>query len=421
MTKVAVIGTGIAGMACGYLLQDCCDLVLYEKNDYIGGHTHTVEVEEQGRRFPIDTGFIVYNEINYPSLTRLFRDLNVETKPASMSFSVQHEPSGLEYCGSGWSGLFAQRRNVLNMRFWALLQDIHRFNSESPEVLETHRYETWTVKAYAEEKGYGPDVLDQYLIPMSSAVWSTIPEKMLDFPIVTLVRFFQNHGFLGLYAQHPWRTVEGGSRQYRDKLIAKFKDRIRIGRGAVSIHRSNGKVKVHDTDGESNVFDRVIFACHADQALGLLAEPTALENELLSSFKYQKNTVLLHTDAAVMPKTRRAWSSWNYWLGVDARRAITASTVYYMNSLQGISRTQDYFLSINDPGRVRSSLRLRSIDYEHPIFSVAAIQAQTRLPELNQNPTTYFCGSYFGYGFHEDALVSAFNVCKKFGVLRTQL
>lgn len=407
MKSLAVIGTGIAGMYSAYALRQRFQLTLYEKNDYVGGHTHTVEVAEGNRKVSIDTGFMVFNRATYPNLIRLFEELGVPIKPTSMSFSVQQREKGLEFCGSGWNGLFAQRRNLIRPRFWRLLSEINRFNQESVRLLENPGSEDLTVAAYAQQERFHRDFLDDYLIPMSSAVWSTPPDEMLRFPILTLIRFFKNHGFLGLNTQHPWLTVEGGSRVYRDKLIASYRDQIRLSSAAVRIERREGKVWVTDASGQSASYDFAIVASHADEALKILAHPTSEEQRLLSPFRYQTNIATLHTEEAVMPRTRACWSSWNY---VTAKEG--SSTVYWMNSLQGVSKTKNYFVSINDHW-VPESQVLKRIAYTHPLFSVEAIQAQRELPTLNQNGPVYFCGSYFRYGFHEDALVSAMDVVQR--------
>ncbi|HSP06856.1 MAG TPA: FAD-dependent oxidoreductase [Acidobacteriota bacterium] len=413
MESIAIIGTGIAGMACGHFLHRRCAVTFYERNDYIGGHTNTVTVTENGREIPIDTGFMVYNEVTYRHLTALFRELDVPTKNTSMSFSVQHVPSGLEFSGSGLNGLFAQRRNLLRPSYYSLLRQIHRFNTECLEVLEQEKYREYTLFRYVSEKGYGDDFLKRYAVPMSSAVWSTPPDAMLQFPAFTLVKFFQNHGFLGLNTQHQWKTVVGGSRTYRDRLIAPFRDRIHTRRAAVRVGHANGRAVVVDSQGHRAFYDRVILACHADEAFALLESPTPREQELLRPFRYQKNRATLHMDASVMPHTRRAWSSWNYRIGARPENGRTAtSVIYWMNSLQHVSQTQDYFVSIDDPGWVRPEMVLRTIDYEHPVFSLEAIRAQKSLGELNASGPIYYCGSYFGYGFHEDALASAVELCR---------
>jgi len=410
MTTLAIIGAGIAGLGCAHFLHEKFDLTIYEQNDYAGGHTNTITVEENGRAVPIDTGFMVYNEVTYPNLTRLFRELNVETKPTSMSFSVQHRPSGLEYNGSGWNELFAQRKNLANPRFWRLLAQINRFNGEAVRALDDTKFASRTVGDYVAERGYGDDFLRLFLVPMSSAVWSTPPDKMLDFPAVTLLRFFHNHGFLGLHTQHPWRTVAGGAKSYVAKISAPWRDRVVLNKRVTSVTRENGRVRVATGDGASAFFDKVIFASHADETLRLLADPTDLETRLLREFHYQPNTATLHTDPAFMPKIRRAWASWNYRIDRDADGRERPSTHYWMNSLQGVSRRENYFVSLNSHEQVNPARVLRRIEYEHPVFSLGAIAAQKELPQLNRlarEQTTYFCGSYFKYGFHEDACTSA--------------
>lgn len=410
METVAIIGTGIAGMGCGYFLHREYDLTFYEQESYIGGHTRTVMIDEEGIRVPIDVGFIVYNEVTYPNLTRLFSELNVPTTNSSMSFSVQHIPSQLEFCGSGINGLFGQRRNLFRPSYYRFLSQINKFNEESPEVLEDPKYMNCTLKDYVGEKGYGGEFLSRYLIPMGAAVWSMPPEEMMNFPAATLVRFFKNHGFLGLNTQHQWKTVSGGSWTYRDLLIAPFRDRIHLNRGALRVIRAEKKATVLGSDGSRKEFDKVIFACHADQALGLLEHPADLESGLLENFRYQKNTGTLHTDFSIMPGSRRLWSSWNYRIDRLGDGTIAPSTIYHMNSLQQLPGKKDYFVSINDPGMVRAEHILQKFEYEHPIFSSDAVRAQLDLPTLNTNGILYFCGSYFGYGFHEDALTSALNV-----------
>ncbi len=407
MEKIAIIGTGIAGMGCGHFLYKKYDVTLFEQNDYIGGHTHTVYVDDDGTPIPVDTGFIVYNEVTYPNLTRLFKELKVPTKPTSMSFSVQHLPSGLEFCGSGLSGLFAQRQNIFRPSFLRMLTRINRFNKECLEVLDNEQYAAYTLADYIREKNYGDDMLFKYLIPMSSAVWSTPPDAMLQFPVRTLVRFFYNHGFLGLHTQHPWRTVANGSQTYRDILIAPFREKIHTRRAAQKVVRENGGVTVIDATGALSRFDKAILAGHADDSLKLLENPTDLERSLLSAFQYQKNHITLHTDASVMPKTRRAWSSWNYRIGINKDGRLVPSTVYWMNSLQQVSEKNNYFVSINDPGDADPKRVLLETDYDHPLFTVAAMKAQKRLPELNAGGPVYFAGSYFRYGFHEDAFTAA--------------
>lgn len=330
-----------------------------------------------------------------------------------MSFSVQHLPSGLEFCGSGLSGLFAQRKNLLNPSFIRLLSQIHRFNRTSLEVLDRVEFDSMTLAEYVRLRGYGQELLDKYLVPMSSAVWSTPPDEMLNFSVRTLVRFFHNHGFLGLHTQHPWKTLVGGSRTYREKLIAPFRDRIYARRAAVSVRREDGRVVVRDSQGQSETYDKVILASHADQSLRLLDAPTAEEARLLRPFQYQTNLATLHTDSRLMPRTRRAWSSWNCRVDVDAAGRAVPSTIYWMNSLQHVSDKEDFFVSINGADRIRPDRILYQISYEHPVFNVATTEAQKELDRLNETGPIYFSGSYFRYGFHEDALASSVRLCER--------
>ena len=404
---VAIIGTGIAGLGCAHFLHPKVELTLYEQNDYAGGHTNTVNAEENGRAVPIDTGFMVFNKVTYPNLTRLFGELGVRCKPACMSFSVQHRQSGLEYNGLGFNKLFGQRRNLVNVRFLRMLTQIKRFFADANHVLHKPGFEHFTVRQFVTERGYGRDFLDLYLVPMSSAVWSTPPDAMLEFPALTLLRFFHNHGFLGVHTHHPWLTVAGGARTYVERLTAPFHDRIRLSNGAQRVAREDGKARVYATDGSCTTYDKVVFASHADQTLAMLADPTRMESELLNEFRYQHNTATLHTDSSFMPNTRRCWASWNY--RIDKGAHSLPSTHYWMNSLQGVSENANYFVSLNVHDQIAPEKVIKRIEYEHPVFSLGAIKAQVKLPELNRisrDQTTYFCGSYFKYGFHEDAFTS---------------
>lgn len=412
MQKLAIIGTGIAGMGCAHLLQKKYELTIFEQNDYIGGHTNTVGVNENGQPVYMDTGFMVFNFATYPHLLSLFKEIDAPIKKTDMSFSVQHVPSGLEYCGSGLNGLFAQRKNLFSIRYIKMLSEIARFNKISVEILDNPSYANHSIRQYIEEFGFSEEMLWKYLVPMSSAVWSTPMEKMLDFPAVTLIRFFRNHGFLGLNTQHQWYTLENGSQSYRERLIAPFKDRIRTTKKIVNVKRHADNVEIVAADGQSFEFDKVILASHADQSLAMLNVPTPDEQRLLSVFHYEKNKATVHTDEAVMPKTRNAWSSWNY--RIEERNGkLIPTTIYWMNSLQGVSKNKNYFVSINAPdGSIDNSKILKEIDYEHPLFDVAAIRAQDELMKLNKGGPVYFCGSYFKYGFHEDAYKSAVELCE---------
>lgn len=413
MQKLAIIGTGIAGMGCAHLLQHKYDLTLFEKNNYVGGHTHTVTVNEDGKDVYMDTGFMVFNFETYPNLCKLFDEIKAPVKKTEMSFSVQYTPTGLEYCGSGLKGLFAQRKNIFNIGYIKMLMEITRFNKISVEILDKPQYAHYSLADYIKEFKFSEEMLIKYLIPMSSAVWSTPMDKMLDFPIVTLIRFFKNHGFLGLNTQHQWYTLHNGSQAYRELLIAPFRERIHINKGAINVKRlENGKAQITFADGTQQEFDKVIFASHANETLVLLDKPTSDEQRLLSVFKYEKNKATVHTDESIMPKSKKVWSSWNYRIE-EKNGAKIPSTIYWMNQLQGVSEKRNYFVSINAiPGSINASNLIKEIAYEHPLFDVPAIKAQDELQKLNENGPLYFCGSYFKYGFHEDAFKSAVDLCE---------
>ena len=404
--SLAIIGTGIAGMGSAHFLKDHFDLTLFEKNDYVGGHTNTVYVEERNKQLPIDTGFMVFNKVTYPNLVKLFKELDVPIKKTDMSFSVQFRPTGMEYNGSGFEGLFAQKSNILKPSFLKMLLQIKRFNEQSVIDLETGEFDNYSLQDYIEEKGYGTDFTKKYIVPMSSAIWSTPMDTTLQFPFSTIVRFMKNHGMLGMNTQHQWYTVEGGSETYKEKIIAPFKDQIHTSKGVEKVVRRNGKVEVVTSDGGKFEFDRVIMAAHGDEALQMLEEPTPKQAELLSKFKYQPNLATLHTDSSIMPERKKIWSAWNY--SIEQQNGqLVPSTIYYMNMLQGVSKNEDYYVSINQHGNIDPKKIIKEINYMHPIFNLEAIAAQKKLPMLNENGPIYFCGSYFKYGFHEDAFTSA--------------
>ncbi|MEO6284903.1 MAG: FAD-dependent oxidoreductase [Dyadobacter sp.] len=410
MLKTAIIGTGIAGMGCGHFLSEVDNLTFYEQNDYVGGHTNTVTVDEDGSPVHIDTGFMVFNFQTYPNLCKLFEKIKAPIQKTDMSFSVQHQPSGLEYSGSSLNHLFAQRKNLFNVSYLKMLAQISRFNKESVKILDDPKYAHYSIGRYITEFGYSADMLWKYLVPMSSAVWSTPMKEMLDFPAVTLIRFFKNHGFLGLDTQHQWYTLNKGSQSYREILIGPFRNKIHINRKALQVIRQNGQVMVRASDGSLEAFDRVIIATHGDQALAMLSEPTLAEQRLLSNFKYQYNKAVLHTDEAIMPKAKLAWSSWNYRIKEEDGEQ-KPSTIYWMNQLQDVSKRKNYFVSINPHQDLDERKILKEIDYDHPLFDVPAIKAQEELDTLNEGGPIYFCGSYFKYGFHEDAFASAVKLC----------
>ena len=407
--RIGIVGSGIAGMGAAWQLRNHAQITIIERQARPGGHSNTVVVQEDGRDVPIDTGFIVFNHATYPNLVRLFEELGVETKPAEMSFSVQHLPTRLEYNGMGLDKLFAQRRNIFNPRFHALVFQILRFFRLARALLEKPDSLNCTVSEFVRRNSLGVDFLNLYLIPMSSAVWSTDPRQMLDFPALSLIRFFQNHGFLGVATHHPWFTVCGGSRSYRDKLLSHLQP-VQLPAKVVEVRESQNSATVRLEGGDVKEFDRVIIAAHADEALAMLASPDSSQSRLLGSFGYQKNTATLHTDSSVMPGLRRAWASWNYLVTQDANGGHEATTHYWMNALQGVSKTRDYFVSVNGADKIRPETILYQTDYDHPVYTLQAMQAQSELAMLNSRSPQqriFFCGSYFRHGFHEDAYSSA--------------
>jgi predicted NAD/FAD-binding protein len=415
------VGSGIAGLGCAYFLRQHAQITLFEKNNDIGGHTNTVTVERQGLPQPIDTGFMVFNHQTYPNLLRFFNDLQIPTVATDMSFSVQHRARHLEWNGRGWNQIFGQRRNLLNPGFWQMLFSLKRFCEEAVWAKDEPQYDHLTIEAFAQERAYGEDFLSLFLLPMSAAIWSTDPERMRAFPIGALLRFFHNHGFLGMDKHLQWYTVQGGAQTYVRKLLPMLEadgTQVHRHRGVRQVIQSDQSATVVLDDGTSEVFDKVIMACHADEALALLAQPTELQRQLLSPFTYEQNTATLHTDSSVLPERRRVWAAWNYRLSPDVNHPhgeLEASTHYWMNRLQHIPGPFQFVVSINGQALIDPSKVLKTIHYTHPRFTVDAIAAQPRLPDLNSQNTyqsVYFCGSYFRYGFHEDAFTSALHLSR---------
>lgn len=416
--RVAIIGTGIAGLSAAWGVKEVANLTLFESDHRPGGHSNTVSIAEEGRSIPIDTGFIVFNKITYPHLCRLFKELRVAIKPSEMSLSVQHIASGLEYNGMGLRKLFAQRRNLANPRFFLLIAEVMRFFRVGRQWLrneasgDTSHEAEENLSAFCKTHGFGNDFLDLYLVPMSSAVWSTEPGRILDFPAATLLHFFQNHGFLGVSTHHPWFTVEGGAKTYIEKMLH-ILGIPRLGDPVVTVEELPQEVWITTASGKRERFDAVVLASHANQSLALLRSPSPEQYRLLSPFAYQRNETLLHTDDAIMPKRHLAWASWNFRLERETSSSLRhATTHYWMNALQGISRTKNYFVSLNSNDQINQKKVLYSTTYEHPIFTLEAIRAQRELPSLNHRGRLFFCGSYFRYGFHEDACKSGFDAAE---------
>ncbi len=403
--KIAVIGAGISGLVAAYRLHTEHDITVFEPNHYPGGHTNTVDVEFNGERHAIDTGFIVFNDRTYPNFVGLLDELGVESRPTTMSFSVRDDRTGLEYNGHSLSTLFAQRRNLLRPRFFRMLADILRFNREARRLV-AECDDGMTVGEFLSQHKYSREFAEQYLLPMGAAIWSCPTGKFGRFPIRFIVDFYHNHGLLDLGRRPTWRVVEGGSRTYVRAMIRGFRDRIRLRTPVLSVRRFAERVDVQPRSGEVESFDHVIFACHSDQALRILGDgSTGSEREILSAFPYERNVAVLHTDISLLPQTRRAWASWNYRRTGDD--SVPASVTYNMNILQGIRSQQTFCVTLNDESRIAPEQVLRRFEYHHPVFTTRRAAAQARHVELLGANRTSFCGAYWRNGFHEDGVISA--------------
>jgi predicted NAD/FAD-binding protein len=408
--KIAVIGSGISGLACAHYLSVGHDAHVFEANRHIGGHTATVDVELGTRRYAVDTGFIVYNDWTYPNFIALLQELGVSSRPTSMGFSVRDETTGLEYCGSGINGLFAQRRNLASPRFLRMVRDILRFNREAVADLDSGRVAAAaTLGHYLDERGYSDGFRRDYLVAMGSAIWSADCATIHDFPLEFFLRFFRNHGLLSVKKRPQWYVIEGGSREYLRPLCQRFEQRIHTGRAVTGVARRGDGVRLTLADGEQQDFDQVVIATHSDQALAMLDDPSDAERQILGALPYQENDVVLHTDVRLLPENRRTWSSWNYRLGIDEQRAVVT---YNMNILQGLSAPETFCVTLNHSEAINPHKILGRFRYAHPVFSRAGIAAQQRWGEINGTRRTWFCGAYWRNGFHEDGVVSARRVAE---------
>ncbi|MGD2111994.1 MAG: FAD-dependent oxidoreductase [Gammaproteobacteria bacterium] len=413
--RIAIIGSGIAGLSAAWLLRNNHEVVLYERNGYVGGHTHTVSVATDDGEVGVDTGFMVFNRRNYPLLTRLFAQLGVRTQPTDMSFSVSIDGGRLEYAGSGIGTLFAQRRNLLNLRHYRMLYSILRFNREARALLDNDAAQDLSLDAFLAQGRYGTEFRDRYLLPMAAAIWSCPVETMAQFPAVSLARFFANHGLLDLRDRPQWHTVCGGSSAYARRLLASLQGRVQTGAPVTRVERHASGVRIHRQDRAADEYDAAVLACHADETLRLLESPTRQERHVLGRFSYQHNRTLLHSDPRLMPQRRRVWSSWNYLSQGHAGDAATVSVSYWMNRLQRLHQAPPLFVSLNPLREPEPHRVLAEMDYTHPVFDSGAMQAQQQLAALQGADRLWFCGSYFGYGFHEDALRSSVGVAQALG------
>ncbi|MDP5052983.1 MAG: FAD-dependent oxidoreductase, partial [Congregibacter sp.] len=400
---IAVIGSGISGLACAHYLSEKHTVSVFEANKRLGGHTATMDVQLGTRRFAIDTGFIVFNDWTYPKFIALMDELGVSSRPTSMGFSVRDEDTGLEYSGTNLDSLFAQRRNIFSPRFLKMVRDILRFNKESLADLESGDLaEDESLGSYLARKHYSEAFKRDYLIAMGSAIWSSDCNSMLDFPVQFFVRFFKNHGLLSVKNRPQWRVIEGGSREYIAPLCRRFEQRIHTGTPVTKVRRDASGVSLVLQDGREERFDQVVIATHSNHALDMLDAPSSEEREVLSALPYQSNDVLLHTAARLLPEIRKSWSSWNYRLGVDDSRAVLT---YNMNILQGIAAPETFCVTLNDTASINPDRILGRFSYDHPVFSLAGMAAQKRWAHINGQQRTWFCGAYWHTGFHEDGVV----------------
>ncbi len=413
--KIAIIGSGIAGNVVAHHLHRAHEITVFEAADHIGGHTHTHNIELDGERQQIDTGFIVFNDWTYPNFIALLDELGVESQPSAMSFSVRNESSGVEYNGTSLNTLFAQRLNVLRPSFQRMIRDILRFNREAPSLLASTGPEV-ALGEYLAAGHYSKQFIHDYLIPMGAAIWSTDPAQMFDFPARYFIRFFHNHGMLSVDQRPQWRVVRGGSARYVEKLVAPFRHRIRLNAAVTAVHRTGGGVLVKTRDAAPEQFDQVFFACHSDQALRLLADASPLEREVLGAIRYQENEVVLHTDRSLLPRKRLAWAAWNYHIAAAdaAGQAQRVALTYNMNILQGLNSRHTFCVTLNRTGEIDERRIIKRLTYHHPLYTPAGVAAQQRQHEVNGANHTYFCGAYWRCGFHEDGVVSALNALQHF-------
>ncbi|HEU4952609.1 MAG TPA: FAD-dependent oxidoreductase [Holophagaceae bacterium] len=415
--KIAVVGSGIAGLGCAWALTRAGHEVhVLERDDRIGGHTHTVRAETPEGPVAVDTGFIVHNRENYPELVRLLAELGVDTCASDMSFAVHWpEGGGYDWCSRGLDGLLADRRNALRPGFWGLWREVARFN-RAARRLAAEGDADLSLADFLRREGFSARFRDTYLVPMAGSVWSTESEGMDAFPALTLARFFDNHGMLGFTTQRPWRTLPGGTSRYLAPLTGPFAERIRTGVRIAAVRRTASGVTVEmegqGTGAGTETFDQLVFACHGDQVLPMLPEATALERELLGAFTSTRNPTWLHTDAGVLPRHRRGWASWN--VRADRRNGPLLAT-YHMNRLQPLATGRDLFVSLNAEDHVDEAKVLRKLTYEHPRYTREAVAAQTRWPELSGADRLHFAGAYWRYGFHEDGLWSGLRVARSLG------
>ncbi len=409
--KIAIIGSGISGMTAAYLLNDEHDIQVFEANDYIGGHTHTIDVERNSERYAVDTGFIVYNRKTYPNFCTMMDRLGVESQPTEMTFSVKDAHTGLEYSPHTMNTFFAQRRNLLSLSFYRMIYDIFRLRRQLNTVLEGK--EEIEIGRYLKREGYSKKFYDHFIVPLGSSLWSTDPKTFKYFPLRTFVRFFKNHGFLNIIHPFKWLVIKGGSERYVEKLTAAYADKVRLNCAVKRVSRKNDSVELMLHSGKTEQFDHVVLATHSDQALSLLTDASQAEKQILQAIPFQENLAVLHTDSSLLPARNSIWSSWNYLIPKeDTGRACLT---YDMNILQSITSPQEFCVTLNRDEDIDADKRIGRYLYHHPVFTKDAIAAQKRHGEISGQNRTHFCGAYWGYGFHEDGVKSALAACEYFG------
>jgi len=412
--NIAIVGSGISGLTAGYLLSQHHNITLFEANDYLGGHTATVDISIDNRNYALDTGFIVFNNRTYPNFLKLLSRIGVNKQKTEMSFSVKHLLSGLEYNGHSINSLFAQRRNLLRPKFWRMVRDILRFNKETVAALKRGDDLSLTLGEYIAQNNYSDGFRDFYIIPMGAAIWSASTDVMMNFPLEFFLKFFNNHGMLSVDDRPVWRVLSDGSSAYIPKLIAPFKDRIRLNTPVTCISRTAQKVMVH-TKNQVDEFDQVVLACHSDQALSMLETPTLQEQEILGAIPYQDNEVVLHTDTRLMPERKLAWAAWNY--HIPQRCSEHAMLTYNMNILQSFEQAPETFLvTLNRSSEIDPEQIIEKYRYAHPVFTQDGVAAQKRHAEISGHNRTHYCGAYWFNGFHEDGVNSGLRVAERFGL-----
>lgn len=414
--KVAVIGSGISGLSAAWLLDKSADVTLFEADSRLGGHANTVTVERPGKKpIAVDTGFIVYNEKNYPNLVALFAQLGVPTLETEMSFAASLHGGKLEYSGSGLGGLLGQKINLLRPRFWKMVRDIMRFYKIAPDLLNDPALQGVSLGDYLDCNNYSDGFVDDHLLPMGAAIWSMTAKDMRDYPLQAFIRFFVNHGLVQLSGRPQWRTVKGGSREYVSRIMAEFRGTVVLDSRISGIKRTNEGVKILDRAGHLSMFEDVVIATHADQALSLLADADESEQSLLGAFQYTRNAAVLHSDARLMPDRRAVWSSWNYLSEPGAKGTEQLCVTYWMNKLQHLDEATPLFVTLNPSRPIDRAKIIQTFDYAHPLFNAEAMEAQKTLWSLQGRRNTWFCGAHFGSGFHEDGIQSGLAVAEALG------